>query len=90
MKKTIILIISVILLLGAAGLFGYLFYKNNEIKKDTDKYSENIKKVEKAIKDDKEELTEKEDEYEKLKEKVKDSLEELEVWENMEKELNNA
>ncbi len=90
MKKTIVLIISIILLLSVAGLFGYLFYKNNEIKKDTDKYSENIKKVEKAIKDDKEELTEKEDEYEKLKEKVKDSLEELEVWENMEKELNNA
>ena len=90
MKRTIILIITIVLLLGAAGTFGYLYYKNNEIKKETDKYSENIKKVEKAITDDKTELTEKEDEYEKLKEKVKDSLEELEVWENMEKELNKA
>ena len=90
MKKTIVLVISIVLLLASIGVFGYLYYKNNEIKKETVKYGENIKKLEKSINDDKEELTEKEDEYEKLKEKVKDSLEELEVWENMEKELNKA
>ena len=90
MKKTIILIISILLLLAGIGTFGYLYYKNNEIKEETNKYSENIKKLENAIKEEKTEITEKEDEYEKLKEKVKDSFEELEIWENMEKELNKA
>ena len=90
MKKTIILIISILLLLAGIGTFGYLYYKNNEIKEETNKYNENIKKLENAIKDEKTEITEKEDEYEKLKEKVKDSFEELEIWENMEKELNKA
>lgn len=90
MKKTIVLIISILLLLAGIGTFGYLYYKNNEIKEETNKYNENIKKLENAIKDEKTEITEKEDEYEKLKEKVKDSFEELEIWENMEKELNKA
>lgn len=90
MKKTIVLIISILLLLASIGTFGYLYYKNNEIKKETDKYGENIKKLESSIDSEKTEITEKEDEYEKLKEKVKDSLEELEIWENMEKELNKA
>ena len=90
MKRTIVLIISIILLLASAGTFIYMYHKNNEIKKETDNYSENIKKLENAINDEKTEITEKEDEYEKLKEKVKDSFEELEIWENMEKELNNV
>ena len=90
MKRTIALIISIILMLASLGTFGYLYYKNNEIKKETDKYNENIKKLEDTINSEKTEITEKEDEYEKLKEKVKDNLEELEIWENMEKELNKA
>ena len=90
MKKTIVLIISILLLWAGIGTFGYLYYKNNEIKEETNKYNENIKKLENAIKDEKTEITEKEDEYEKLKEKVKDSFEELEIWENMEKELNKT
>ena len=90
MKKNIVLILSILLLLASIGTFGYLFYKNNEIKKETDKYSENVKKLEDAINKDKTTITEKEDEYEKLKEKVKDSFEELEIWENMVKELNKV
>ena len=90
MKKTIILVLSIILLLASIGTFVYLYHKNNEIKDETDKYTTNINKLKDTINSEKEEITEKEDEYEKLKEKVKDNLEELEVWENMEKELNKA
>ena len=90
MKKNIILILSIILLLASIGVFGYLYYQNNIIEKEINESKDNIKKVEDTIKADQETLSEKEDEYEKLKEKVKDSLEELNIWEELKEELNKS
>jgi predicted negative regulator of RcsB-dependent stress response len=90
MKKTVFLIISIILLILSIGTFGYLYYQNTQIEKEINESKDNIKKVEDTIKADQETLTEKEDEYEKLKEKVKDSLEELNIWESLKEELNKS
>jgi len=90
MKKTVFLIISILLLFLSIGTFIYLSHENNKIEKEINESKDNIKKVEEMIKTDKETLTEKEDEYEKLKEKVKDSLEELNIWEELKTELNKS
>ena len=90
MKKNILLIISIILFLASVGLFGYLYYENKKTENDVKTSQENIKKVAEKIDEDKKEITEKEDEYEKLKEKVKDSLEELNIWEELKAELNKS
>ena len=90
MKKTIILIISILLLILSVGAFGYLYYQNTKIEKEITTNKENIKKVEETIKNNEKELTEKEDEYEKLKEKVKDSVEELNIWEDLKDQLNKS
>ena len=90
MKRTVVLVISVILLLISAGAFGYLYYKNHEVKKEIQNSSESIKKLEDAISNEKTEITEKEDEYEKLKEKVHENVEELSIWENLKEELNKS
>ena len=90
MKKNIFLIISIVLVVASIGLFGYLYYENQKLENEVETSKENIKKVEENIKADQEAITEKEDEYEKLKEKVKDSLEELNIWEEMKEELNKS
>lgn len=90
MKKNILLIIAIILFLASIGLFGYLYYENKKTENDVKASQENIKKVAGKIDEDKKEITEKEDEYEKLKEKVKDSLEELNIWEELKAELNKS
>ncbi len=87
-KSTIFLIISIILLLSAGATFAYLYHENQKLEKEIASSKESIKKVEENIKNDQQEITEKEDEYEKLKEKVKDSLEELNVWNELKDELN--
>ena len=90
MKKNVFLGISIVLLLFAAGTFSYLYYKNHELEKEVQELQNNVSKVEKAIEDDKKELTEKEDEYEKLKEKVKENLEELSIWEEIKENINKS
>ena len=90
MKKNIFLIISIVLVVASIGLFGYLYYENQKLENEVETSKENIKKVEENIKADQDTITEKEDEYEKLKEKVKDSLEELNIWEEMKEELNKS
>ena len=87
---TIFLIISIILLLLSIGTFGYLYINNQKLEKDINESKENVKKVEEKINADEKEITEKEDEYEKLKEQVKDSLEELNIWEEIKEELNKS
>ena len=90
MKKNILLIISILLLILSAGTFGYLYYKNSELEKETQESSEKLKKVQQSIKSEQEEISEKEDEYEKLKEKVKENLEELSIWEEIKENLNKS
>ena len=90
MKKSVFLVISILLLLLAAGTFGYLHYQNNELEKEVSELESNISKVEDAIKKDEAEINKKEDEYEKLKEKVKESLEELSIWEEIKENLNKS
>lgn len=90
MKKTIILVVSVLLLLASIGTFAYLYYKNNEIKKEVLESKDKIKKLEDTINNEKTEINQKEDEYEKLKEKVKENLEELNIWEEMKENLNKS
>ena len=90
MKKNIFLVISIILLLLSIGLFGYLYFENDKLKKDVSASKENITKVQENIDKDKKEITEKEDEYEKLKEKVKENVEELSIWEETKEKLNKA
>ncbi len=90
MKKSVFLVISILLLLLAAGTFGYLHYQNQELEKEVKELENNITKVEEAIKNDEAEISEKEDEYEKLKDKVKENLEELEIWEEIKENLNKS
>ena len=90
MKKTIILVVSVLLLLASIGTFAYLYYKNNEIKKEVLESKDKIKKLEDTINNEKTEINQKEYEYEKLKEKVKENLEELNIWEEMKENLNKS
>ena len=90
MKKNIIFIISIVLLLASIGIFGYLFYQNIKLTKDTNAASDNITKVQEKINSDKKEIDEKENEYEKLKESVKEKLEELNIWEETKENLNQS
>lgn len=90
MKKTIFLIISILLLILAGASYGYLYYQNTEVEKELQDMKENVDKVQETINQEKEEITEKEDEYEKLKEKVKENLEELSIWEEIKESLNKS
>ena len=90
MKKNIIFIISIVLLLASIGIFGYLFYQNMKLTKDTNAASDNITKVQEKINSDKKEIDEKENEYENLKESVKEKLEELNIWEETKENLNQS
>ena len=90
MKKNVFLILSIILLLLSIGTFGYLYYQNNQLEKEVTESNEKLKKAEESIQNDQQAITEKESEYEKLKDKVKESLEELEIWENLKDELNKS
>ena len=90
MKKTIILVVSVLLLLASIGTFAYLYCKNNEIEKEVLESKDKVKKLEDTINNEKTEINQKEDEYEKLKEKVKENLEELNIWEEMKENLNKS
>ena len=90
MKKNVFLVISIILLILSGATFGYLYFKNDELKKEVQASNEKVKKVEESIKKDQKELDEKEDEYEKLKEKVKENLEELSIWEEIKENLNKS
>ena len=91
MKRSIFLIITIILLLMSIATFGYLLYQNTTLNKDVDNLKTNIVKVKDKINDEKSQINEKEDEYEKLKETVKEQFEELSIWEetkeNLEKSL---
>ena len=90
MKKNVLFVISILLLILAAGTFFYLNHQNTKLEKEVNELKENINKVEETIKNEKQEITEKEDEYAKLKEKVKDNMEELGIWENLKEELNKS
>ena len=90
MKRSIILIISIILLLLSCGVFAYLYYQNEILNKDVINSQENIKKVQEKISNNEKEITEKESEYEKLKETVKENLEELSIWEETKEKLEKS
>lgn len=90
MRKTIVLVISFLLLLASVGTFAYLYYQNNEIQKEINSSSESVQKLENTINNEKQQIDEKEDEYEKLKEKVQENLEELSIWEDIKERLNNS
>ena len=90
MKKNITLIVSIILLFAGIGIFGYLYYQNTVLTKDTKSQEENITKVKEKITSDKKEIDAKENEYEKLKESVKEKLEELNIWEETKEKLNKS
>lgn len=90
MKKTVILIISLLLLIGSIGTYLYMNHQNNEIIKEIEVSKKNVKKLEDTINSEKKVIDEKEDEYEKLKDKVKESIEELGIWESIKEELNKA
>lgn len=90
MKRSILLIISIILLILSCGIFGYLYYQNTILTKDVKDFEGNIKKVKEKINSDKETIKEKEDEYDKLKETVKENLEELNIWEETKEKLEKS
>ena len=90
MKKTVILIISLLLLIGPIGTYLYMNHQNNEIIKEIEVSKKNVKKLEDTINSEKKVIDEKEDEYEKLKDKVKESIEEVGIWESIKEELNKA
>ena len=89
-KSTIFLVISIVLLLLSLGTLGYLYHENQKIESEITSSKESIEKVKNNITANEKTITEKKDEYEKLKEKVKDSLEELNIWEELKEELNKS
>ena len=90
MKKTIILICSIILLLASAGIFVYLKMQNNDLDKELSTLNAKKEEVTEKINNSKEQVKEKENEYEKLKVELKEKVEELEVWKKLEEKLNTA
>ena len=90
MKRTIVLVISIIMVLASAGTFAYLYYQNQEIKKEVESSKESITKLEDTISNEKKEIDDKKDEYEKLKEKVQENMKELEIWQDIKEKLNQS
>ena len=90
MKRSVLLIISIVLFVLSCGLFGYLYYQNTTTEKEAKDYGENIKKVQKKIDNEKKEIDEKENEYDKLKETVKEKLEELNIWEEIKEKVEKS
>ena len=90
MKKNIILGISIVLLILSIGIFVYLKYLNNNLKKEITNLQEKNTIANDVIEKNQDQKKDKENEYEKLKEELKEKVEEYDVWIKLEEKLNTA
>lgn len=86
----IILIISILLLVSSITYFVILKVKNNGYDNEVTTLNNNIAKAKNKLKSDETTKDEQDTKLEKLEEELKDNVEELEVWKELKKELQES
>ena len=86
----ILLIISILLLLASGTYFIILKDKNNNYDKELSNLNTSITKAKNKLTTDAETKEEQDKKLENLKNELKDNVEELEIWKELKKQLEDA
>ena len=86
----ILLIISIILLLASGAYYMILKDKNNNYDKELSSLNTSITKAKDILSVDNEKKEEQDKKLENLKKELKDNVEELEIWKELKKQLEDA